>query len=429
MSEYAIQVENLSKRYRIGTREKQHDTLISAALTWLKSPVDNFRQLRRLSTFSGTDEVDVLWAVRDISFEVKQGEVVGIIGRNGAGKSTLLKILARITPPTSGRVLLNGRVASLLEVGTGFHPELTGRENIYLNGTILGMTTAEVNRKFNEIVDFSGVEKFIDTPVKWYSSGMKVRLAFSVAAYLEPEILLIDEVLAVGDMEFQRKCLGKMQDVAHQGRTVLFISHNMSAVKSLCSKGILLTQGSVQLEGLVDEVISSYLGNHKENSMVNLSDRADRTGGDLLRFTEISILNSRNERATNITSGEAIRFAISYTCPQKQPLKNVSVSIRIEDMLDQYIFTLATEFTGDDFTSLPPNGTIICRVPALQLVSGEYKVYLWCSANGEVVDAIENATSFFVVKSNIYGSGKFPAKHKHGLFVVPHSWEFENEGL
>lgn len=383
--------------------------------------------MRRLSAFSDQDEADVLWAVRNISFNVKQGEVIGIIGRNGAGKSTLLKILARITPPTSGRVLLNGRVASLLEVGTGFHPELTGRENIYLNGTILGMTTAEVNRKFDEIVDFSGVEKFIDTPVKWYSSGMKVRLAFSVAAYLEPEILLIDEVLAVGDMEFQRKCLGKMQDVAHQGRTVLFISHNMAAIKSLCTKGILLTQGCVQLEGFVDEVISAYLSSQKDNNLVNLGDRIDRTGGNLLRFTGISLLNGSNETVTNITSGDAIKFAISYTCPEKQSLKNVSVSIRIEDMLDQYVFTLATEFTGDDFKLLPLDGTIVCRVPTVQLVSGEYKIYLWCSSNGEVVDAIENATSFFVVKSNVYGSGKFPAKHKHGLFVVPHSWEYEKD--
>lgn len=261
MSEYAIQVENLSKRYRIGTREKQHDTLMSVALTWLKSPVNNFRQLRRLSSFNSKDEADVLWALKDVSFNVKQGEAVGIIGRNGAGKSTLLKILSRITAPTTGRVLLNGRVASLLEVGTGFHPELSGRENLYLNGTILGMTKMEVDQRFDEIVDFSGVEKFIDTPVKWYSSGMRVRLAFSVAAYLNPEILLIDEVLAVGDIAFQQKCLNKMQEIAGEGHTVLFVSHNMATIQSLCKKGVLLQAGMVECLSDIETCIHYYVSN------------------------------------------------------------------------------------------------------------------------------------------------------------------------
>lgn len=260
MSDLAIKVEHLSKRYRIGLKEERHNTLAGAAFSWLKAPFSSFQRLRRLSKFDDNGEAeDVIWALKDISFEVKQGEVVGIIGRNGAGKSTLLKILSRITEPTSGRALITGRMTSLLEVGTGFHTELTGRENVYLNGTVLGMSKQEVDRKFDEIVAFSGVEKFIDTPVKRYSSGMSVRLAFSVAAHLEPEILLIDEVLSVGDAVFQKQCLGKMDDVAKAGRTVLFVSHNMVAVHSLCRRAICLSDGRIAEHGPTGQVIANYL--------------------------------------------------------------------------------------------------------------------------------------------------------------------------
>ncbi|NOZ70655.1 MAG: ABC transporter ATP-binding protein, partial [Chloroflexi bacterium] len=260
MSDIAIQVENLGKRYRIGVQEERYDTLGAQMLAWLQSPLNNYRRLRSLSRFGENGQAeDVIWALKDVSFTVKEGEVLGVIGRNGAGKSTLLKVLSRITPPTTGYVRLSGNVASLLEVGTGFHPELTGRENIYLNGSILGMTKSEIDRKFDEIVAFSGVEKFIDTPVKRYSSGMRVRLAFSVAAHLEPEILLVDEVLAVGDAEFQRKCLGKMQDVAGAGRTVLFVSHNMPAITRLCQRALLFENGRLVMEGPSDVVVASYL--------------------------------------------------------------------------------------------------------------------------------------------------------------------------
>lgn len=271
MTDIAIKVENLSKRYRLGMKDELHDTFTGALTSFIKSPFANFKKLQKLSKFSenGKAEDDILWALKDVSFEVKHGEVVGIIGRNGAGKSTLLKILSRITEPTSGKVTINGRVSSLLEVGTGFHPELTGRENIYLNGTILGMTKKEIDSKFDEIVDFSGVEKFIDTPVKRYSSGMQVRLAFAVAAYLEPEILVIDEVLAVGDYEFQKKCLGKMQDVAESGRTVLFVSHNMKAVEQLCSRAILITNGTISVDRKsVTETISLYMFGSRKNQNI-----------------------------------------------------------------------------------------------------------------------------------------------------------------
>ena len=279
MSDIAIRVEGLSKAYRIGLKEQRHETMLGAMAAWVKSPLSNFRDLRKLSHFGdirtqglrdpGTQgprvpeslspPSDVIWALKDVSFEVKHGEAIGIIGRNGAGKSTLLKILSRITEPTRGRAEVFGRVGSLLEVGTGFHPDLTGRENIYLNGTILGMKKREIDAKFDEIVEFSGVEKFIDTPVKRYSSGMRIRLGFSVAAHLEPEILIIDEVLAVGDAEFQKKCLGKMGDVAKSGRTVLFVSHNLTAVQSLCHRAIWLNEGVTRLDGGPAQVVAAYL--------------------------------------------------------------------------------------------------------------------------------------------------------------------------
>ncbi len=265
MTNPAISVENVSKVYRIGSREQVHDSIGRGMVEFVKSPLMNYRKYRSLYKFSD-DELygdyqgdDILWALRDVSFDVKQGEVVGIIGINGAGKSTLLKVISRITPPTLGQIKIRGRVSSLLEVGTGFHPELTGRENVYLNGTILGMRKLEVDRKFDEIVDFSGVEKFLDTPVKRYSMGMRVRLAFAVAAHLEPEILIIDEVLAVGDAEFQKKCLNKMEDVGNEGRTVLFVSHNMAAVTRLCNRGILLSAGSILDDGDTHSIVSSYL--------------------------------------------------------------------------------------------------------------------------------------------------------------------------
>ncbi len=265
----AIKVETISKCYRIGVKDTKRDSFIMTIIDFMKSPWKNYRQYRSLYSFedvdfqngtdTGNNSSNIIWALKDISFDVKQGEVVGIIGRNGAGKSTLLKVLSRITSPTFGSVEIRGRVSSLLEVGTGFHPDLTGRENIYLNGTILGMRKTEIDKKLDDIIEFSGIEKFIDTPVKRYSSGMAVRLAFSVAAHLEPEILIIDEVLAVGDNEFQKKCLGKMQSVATEGRTVLFVSHNMGAVTTLCERAIWVENGEIKLEGQASDVVSSYL--------------------------------------------------------------------------------------------------------------------------------------------------------------------------
>ena len=267
MGEAAITVENLSKRYRIGAPEESPNGFAGVMAEMFMRPIKNLRRLRRLSAFKdgqGQDEEDVIWAVRDVSFEVGVGEVVGLIGRNGSGKTSLLKILSKITAPTKGRAELKGRVSSMLEVGTGFHGEMTGRENVYLNGAVLGMKKPEIDRKFDEIVEFSGVGKFIDTPVKRYSSGMGVRLAFSVSAHLEPEILLVDEVLAVGDYEFQRKCLGKMEEVGREGRTVILVSHNMATILNLCSRTILMEDGRLKFDGDSREVVDEYISGARE---------------------------------------------------------------------------------------------------------------------------------------------------------------------
>ncbi len=303
-SDIALKVEHISKCYRIGLKEAMHDTFGKSVFNFLQSPFQNYRKYRSLYKFDDLDpnqtnhSPDILWALKDVSFEVKTGEVVGIIGVNGAGKSTLLKILSKITMPTGGCVSIRGRVSSLLEVGTGFHPELTGRENVFLNGTILGMRKKEMDRKFDQIVDFSGIEKFIDTPVKRYSSGMRVRLAFAVAAHLEPEILLIDEVLAVGDASFQKKCLDKMKDVSKAGRTVLFVSHNMPAVTRLCPRTILLNGGKVQLDDTSDRVVSAYLHVDKARKAEReWLDLMEAPGDEVVRLCSIR-LKTKDGRVT-----------------------------------------------------------------------------------------------------------------------------------
>ncbi|HKR60584.1 MAG TPA: ABC transporter ATP-binding protein [Pyrinomonadaceae bacterium] len=302
-----IEIRELSKLYHLGARQAEYETLRESLVRAVQAP------LKRLSQKAAQSKT--LWALKDVSFEVQPGEVVGVIGSNGAGKSTLLKVLSQITEPTSGEVDLYGRVASLLEVGTGFHPELTGRENIYLNGAILGMRRVEIDQKFDDIVAFSEVEEFLDTPVKRYSSGMYVRLAFAVAAHLEPEILVVDEVLAVGDASFQKKCLGKMSDVARQGRTVLFVSHNMPAVKSLCSRAILLRSGRLVKDGPVDEVVNSYLtGDDDEMARTGIiPDDAPRLyGTDEAKLRSVSLTDSNGASVNQIYLGQPLRLSMSF---------------------------------------------------------------------------------------------------------------------
>lgn len=319
MTNSAITVENVSKVYRIGMQEKANDSIGRGIIEFVKSPVANYRKYRSLYRFSA-DEMsdqyqgdDVLWALRDVSFDVKQGEVVGIIGVNGAGKSTLLKVISRITPPTAGKITIRGRVSSLLEVGTGFHPELTGRENVYLNGTILGMRKFEVDRKFDEIVAFAGIDKFLDTPVKRYSMGMRVRLAFAVAAHLEPEILIIDEVLAVGDAEFQKKCLSKMEDVGKEGRTVLFVSHNLAAVTRLCQRGILLSAGGVIGDGEAHEIVSNYLTAGMGTSAAQQWPETNKApGDDSVRLRAIKVTDDRGEVAEGFDIRKPIGLQMEY---------------------------------------------------------------------------------------------------------------------
>jgi len=426
MSDIAIKVESLSKRYRIGLKEKMHDTLYGALISWVKAPFSNFSNLLKLTRFDEQyEKEDIVWALRDVSFEVEHGKVIGIIGRNGAGKSTLLKVLSRITEPTSGKVTLNGRVSSLLEVGTGFHQELTGRENIYLNGTVLGMSKAEIDRKFDEIVAFSEVERFLDTPVKRYSSGMKVRLAFAVAAHLEPEILLVDEVLAVGDAGFQKKCLGKMEDVAREGRTVLFVSHNMPAITQLCSHCILLEEGYLKKTGLTSEIISHYLAiGSTLASETSISKRTDRKGSGHAKFLSLQVFTSDvNLKAADIIlSGQDIIFKIGYRVePKNAPLKNVTTGIQIFSGNGTFLFAMNNHVKNQAFPILEGEGYLYCKMPRCPLMPGTHYLTLVMNDNNGIVDLVEQAAVLNVEAGDFYGTGTVNSYGRQGLFV-DHQW-------
>jgi len=388
MAETVIKVENIGKKYKIGEKEK-YLALRDIIVNMLKLPY-------KLITGKISLKKSYIWALKDVSFEVKKGEVIGIIGRNGAGKSTLLKILSRITEPSTGQITLNGRVSSLLEVGTGFHPELTGRENIYLNGAILGMTKKEIKRKFNDIVEFSGIEQFLDTPVKRYSSGMYVRLAFSVAAHLEPEILLVDEVLAVGDAEFQKKCLGKMKDVAEGGRTVLFVSHNMGAVRNLCERCILLENNTIGCVGETKEIINRYMNNnYKLATYMLLKDRKDRKGeGDII-FTDIKIVNYENSQI--IKSGDKLKIILKYISNFQQNVSGIRVVISIVNQTGEIVLRLDSEVTNESFNIIKPKGEIICQTGQTNLISGIYSVNINIMMNNIKQDHIIDS---FLMKIN-----------------------------
>ncbi|MEM9830568.1 MAG: polysaccharide ABC transporter ATP-binding protein [Bacteroidota bacterium] len=360
MSDVAISVENISKRYLIG------DTSSGSLREVLTGFFSN----------QGSQKTEEFWALKDISFEVKRGEAIGIIGKNGAGKSTLLKVLSRITEPTTGRIEIDGRVSSLLEVGTGFHPELTGRENVFLNGTILGMSRDEIKAKFDEIVDFSGVEKFLDTPVKRYSSGMKVRLAFAVAAHLEPEILIVDEVLAVGDAEFQSKCLGKMRDVAGEGRTILFVSHNMGAVKSLCQRGIFLQQGKVAKTGTASEAVDYYLENAVELKGVfslplpSLESQLEKLG----YATEITIENEQSEITSILPLAKPWQVRVKFTLLNHVSHFIIAIGIKTTD-------DTAIRTTWSKPQDLEPGDyEAVFRDDSVFLCSGVYKLAIGLSS-------------------------------------------------
>ncbi|MHA7943484.1 ABC transporter ATP-binding protein [Formosa sp. 3Alg 14/1] len=403
-----LKAENISKQYRlgvIGTGTISHD--LNRWWHHVRGKEDPYLKIGEENNRSTKGNSDYAWALKDINFEVQQGEVLGIIGKNGAGKSTLLKILSRVTSPTTGEIKTRGRIASLLEVGTGFHPELTGRENIYLNGAILGMTKAEIKAKESEIIEFSGCERYVDTPVKRYSSGMRVRLAFAVAAFLEPDILVIDEVLAVGDAEFQKKAIGKMQDISKSdGRTVLFVSHNMAAVKSLCTRAIVLEHGNTVFEGGVDEAVDYYLSQNKMQEKVPLKARIDRSGQGNFLFTDIAILNERGDEQFNLLSGES--YSIQLHCNTRMKQSNLKIRLQFVDNKGSVRFLCNNYFVDTNVLNLEAsNGHIVVfYISKFPLPKGDYTIQLTSFSADGLQDDIENALSFNVVGGDFFKSGR-----------------------
>ena len=409
----ALSVRGVSKKYTI-----RHDR---TAPTTLGEAV-----VRRIRNPFWKPECEDFWALRDVSFDVPRGEVLGLIGRNGAGKSTLLKILSRITEMTEGEVVLNGRVGSLLEVGTGFNQELTGRENVFLNGAILGMTRAEIRQQFDAIVAFSGVERFLDTPVKRYSSGMYVRLAFAVAAHLRTEILIVDEVLAVGDQEFQRQCLGKMRDVATDGRTVLLVSHNMMAVSSLCTRAVMLERGRLVCVGTVDAAVARYASNDGASLEGDLRSRSDRSGSGEIRALSLAIRDARGERTNSVASGEPFEIVVEYQA--KAELRDVAISIDIDQLDGTRLATLYSKFRNETFPIKPGLGAFSCRVAGLPLRPDTYSLNVFIGGNHAIHDAVGRAMPLEVAASDIYGSGQLPDRN-HGPLVNDFHWEIATPAL
>jgi lipopolysaccharide transport system ATP-binding protein len=413
-----ISINHIGKSYRLGMKDAAPTSFREAVTEFAKAPFKRLRNLREPGT-----EADTFWALKDISFEVKRGEVVGLIGRNGAGKSTLLKILSRITEPTEGEIRMRGRVASLLEVGTGFHAELTGRENIYLNGSILGMKKSEIDRKFDEIVAFSEVEKFLDTPVKRYSSGMYVRLAFAVAAHLEPEILIVDEVLAVGDAEFQKKCLGKMQEVAQgHGRTVLFVSHNMAAVQKLCTRGVLLRKGRMVMDGKTDDVVKEYLSYLSSGSETAFTDNPERSGSGAMRLTGGRILDENGQPARSLVAGRPATIELDYE--NVTGVRRADIFMTILNHLGTPVtnFNLGLEDSGD--VEVSARGTFRCHIPRLPFPLGEYRVAAGLNVAMVTADLIPNALVFEVESSTFFPSHKTPTA-MYCAAMVDHTWSHE----
>ncbi|MGB9404201.1 MAG: ABC transporter ATP-binding protein [Candidatus Acidiferrales bacterium] len=417
MSE-AVFVDKISKKYELGTLA--HETMLVETLARLfRSP---FRSNKRA--------VDTFWALKDVSFGVEVGEVVGIIGRNGAGKSTLLKVLSKITYPTSGRVRIHGRVASLLEVGTGFHEELTGRENLFLNGSILGMKQQEVARKLDEIVAFAGVERFLDTPIKRYSSGMRLRLGFAVAAHLDPDVLIVDEVLAVGDAAFQKKCLSAMEGLRSGGRTVLFVSHNMAAVENLCTRAIWIDHGQVKQDGKSRDVITKYMATFTDTSRStgNLTEFVDRKGSGEIRYTAIEFLGANNEIQPVIRSGDGVTVRLHFEA--RQPIPRASLGFEIYTDLGTLITDVSTWAHGLDLPELPPGpGYIDLEIDSLTLLPGRYFFSIGVTdLDGHQFDVIEHCAYLDVESSDIYNSGK-TLDSNSGIVYFPQRWRLNNELL
>jgi lipopolysaccharide transport system ATP-binding protein len=415
-----VKVENLGKSYRL-----QH-LQSSSRYTTLRDVVTQKMKNAFTKGKNGQESSELFWALKDVSFEVKDGERIGIIGRNGAGKSTLLKILSRITDPTGGRISIKGRVASLLEVGTGFHPELSGRENIFLNGAILGMSRWEIKSRFDEIVTFAEVEKFLDTPVKRYSSGMYVRLAFAVAAHLQPEILIVDEVLAVGDAQFQKKCLGKMQDVSkNEGRTILFVSHHMAAIQNLCNKSIYLKDGRIEKLGNTEDVIGYYLESTNFNLETKLENRTDRKGNGAIRFTNVELKNERGKHITAFQCGSDGNLSVQFKVNVER-INKFHFSVGIDDESGQRITVLNNEATNDLLSDInKDNGVVEIHIRKIPLRKGKYTYTLYSTIDGELADWIQNAGSFSVESGDFYKTGKLPPEGQ-GSILMDHNFQYNS---
>ncbi len=424
MSDIAVSAIGLSKLYSVGERESY--VMLRDRLTRiLVSPLRllNGKQ-KRPPLGEAESTADFIWAVKDASFEIRRGEVVGIIGSNGSGKSTLLKIISQITEPTEGEVRIYGRVGSLLEVGTGFHPELSGRENVYLNGAILGMRKIEIDRKFDEIVDFAEIEKFLDMPVKHYSSGMYTRLAFSVAAHLEPEILIVDEVLAVGDAAFQKKCLGKMDDVAKGGRTVLFVSHNMAAVEHLCRRVLLMRAGKIVLDGEARRAIGEYLSDFTVEAEEGRLDSVKRDPGLKPVIRKLEFLDRRGQKIAAVATGDGVTILIHYR--HSEPIRRPFLGLLFETTSGTKVFWVQSRMQRGEMPDLPATGTIACRIPRLPLVPGTYFIQPGCGSGTTQLDLVPRAYQIQVAEADVFGTGRLP-NESQGLVLVDAEWDVADE--
>ena len=423
MNDLAIQAVKLSKNYRLGEAQK-YKALRDVLADIVYAPFRILRSAASSNTRSEKGSDDTLFsALKDVSFDVRKGEVVGVIGRNGAGKTTLLKVLSRVTRPTAGHAVVRGRMGSLIDLGTGFHPELTGRENIFLNGSILGMKKREIDLKFDEIVEFAEIEKFLDTPVKRYSAGMYLRLAFAVAAHLDPEILLIDEVLAVGDHAFQAKCMRKMQDVGESGRTILFVSHNLAAVRAICPRTLWVSEGSIAADGETNDVIEKYI---EESSAAitsgSLVDHPGRWKGMQALLQHVEILNSDSVPVSAISAGAGLKVRVQLKL--SSDLGKVHVSAGVHDHMGDRIAFLSS-FFQDSFVHGKPRFTAICEIPSLPLVPGRYFVWLWVEHGKSKVDVVENAAEFEVIPSDFFGSSRLPEGPGRGKVLLESRWSAE----
>ena len=413
MSDVAIQAEGIGKSYKLGLNAS-YGSLREAASEGMRRTVGKVigRHEKR--------EADLLWALRDVSFTVNSGEAIGLIGHNGAGKSTLLKLLSRIAEPTTGWAEVTGRVGSLLEVGTGFHPELTGRENVFLNGAILGMRRSEIRKRFDEIVDFANIERFLDTPVKRYSSGMQVRLAFAVAAHLEPEILLVDEVLAVGDASFQRKSLAKMAEVASAGRTVVFVSHNLATIQALCGRGLLLERGTVIADAPIEEAVTGYLRALERSASDDLLSRTDRDGRGWNNslVSRLALYDGVSGEADVIVGGRSAKIVVEVT----EALPMMECQLTVLNSLGHPITTFDSELTGpEDVRDSDVGARIECEIESLPLIPGRYRIDVLLKGRQEIQDGLQ-AAAFFDVEPGVLDGRPMPERGADGDTVLPHTW-------